>query len=533
MKKRLSVFAFIILIFLIALIGCTQNSDSGNQGSKFQPEMQIVSLSVHSYAENEQGIYSVEYPEAAVQISAQTNGEAQVIELSNCILPENLSTEEKKYLYDYINGLPEEEDVDNDEGYAYYVYFTYRIGGKETDIFKYSFNTFPEEWDTFVSEVNRICGGDYLTGVGEVQRFDVDFVRNVYGLTDDDIVEGTLEEYLAEYKWEMGHAISESWDFRDWVDEYNKMTIYEEWSSVELRSAESTEDEFQVMVYDYMNTLGEPGEWTEMERGIDAPAAVRYFRQTDGPGAVIIGRTEDLGELKVSEPYEGSRITYYRILCVENSDKYDRLPYAPFYYSDDDKFFLVCYNVEDDAIASFVQERSADYYENLIATVLEESKPEDADVSLRLEDYPFETVEYYIGDYRPADIVTVESTEVEFSAFVDDFIERMGETELEEPRLVKMPNGMFDGFICLRDLNNGNLGDEIYIAPSSALSDYEFEIFEIYDESYYRIVDREGNPEGMVYSYDFIYTEDCKYVMIYDMHYTRLDVMLNFIEYQE
>lgn len=532
MKKRLSVFAFIMLIGLITLIGCAQNSNTGNQGGAIQPEMKIVSLSVHSYAENEQGIYSVEYPETTRQISAQTNGELQIVELSDCILPENLTEAETEYLCNYITALSEEDGIDNGGGYAYYVYLTYRVGGSEVKVFKHSYDTFPEDWNAFISEVNRICGGEYLTGIGEVQRFDADYVREIYGITDNDLVEGTLEEYLAEYKWEMGNAITEGWDFRAKVDEYNKIVTYAEWCSTDLRKAESTEDEFQVIVYDYMNTLRENGEWVETERGVDAPACVRYFRQTDGPGVVIMGRTTDFDQLQVDEPYYG-RTPYYRILCVENSDKYDRLPYAPFYYSDDDKFFLVCYNVEDEVIASFVQERSADYYENLIATVLEESKPEDADVSLRLEDYPFETVEYYIGDYRPTDIVTVESTEVEFSAFVDDFIERMGETELEESRLVKMPNSMFDGFICLRDLNNGNLGDEIYIAPSSVLSDYEFEIFEIYDESFYRIVDREGNPEGMVYSYDFIYTEDCKYVMIYDMHYTRLDVMLNFIEYQE
>lgn len=39
--------------------------------------------------------------------------------------------------------------------------------------------------------------------------------------------------------------------------------------------------------------------------------------------------------------------------------------------------------------------------------------------------------------------------------------------------------------------------------------------------------------EEIVCPYEFIYTKDGRYVMIYDMHYTRLDVMLNFIEYQE
>ena len=48
MKKRLSVSAFIMLIGLITLIGCAQNSNTGNQGGAIQPEMKIVSLSVHS-----------------------------------------------------------------------------------------------------------------------------------------------------------------------------------------------------------------------------------------------------------------------------------------------------------------------------------------------------------------------------------------------------------------------------------------------------------------------------------------------------
>lgn len=532
MKKRYIIIIVVLTaVILIAALSCLvlfwgNGQNTPNSGA-IQPDMKIVSLDVHSYAENVQGIYSVEYPETVRRISAQTNGELQIEELSGYILPENLTEAETEYLYNYITALPESDwSGDDADGYVFYVYFTYKVGSKEMKVSRHGYEVFPEGWDEFISEVNRICGGDYLTGIGEIQRMDAEFVEEVYGITDDDIVGCTLEEYLTQYNWEMGHAISENWILEDWVKEHNRIVTFGEHSSVELKSAESTEEEFQVMVYDYMNTLQEAGDWTETERGVDSPAYVRYFRQTDGSGAVIIGRTADLERLNLQEPY--GRIPYYRILCVENTDKYELLPYAPFYYSNDDKFFLVCYNVEDEAIASFVQERSEDYYQNLIATVLEESMPEAPDLSLCLEDYPRETVMYYIGDYMPEKIVISESTADEYLAFLNAFQERVGETELREPRLVEMNGCQFDGFVGFYD--NDNLWNEIYIAPSVVLSEYEFELYEMYDKTYYCIADREGNPEGMVYSYDFIYSKDGKYVMIYDSHYTRLDVLINFIE---
>ncbi|MBO5342577.1 MAG: hypothetical protein J6A73_07845 [Lachnospiraceae bacterium] len=532
MKKKQGIMLFLVVGILV-LTGCLGGSNNGqnnaSQGGAIQPGMQVVSLDVHSYAENEQGIYSVEYPETVRRISAQTNGELQIEALSGCTLPENLTEEEIEYLYNYITALPESDwSGDDADGYVFYVYFTYKVGSKEMKVSRHGYNAFPEGWDEFIAEVNRICGGDYLTGTGEIQRMDATFVEEVYGITDDDIVGCTLEEYLAMYHWEMGHAISENWILKDWVKEHNRIVAFEEHSSTELRNADSTEDEFQVMVYDYMNTLQETGEWTEMERGVDAPASVRYFRQSDGSGVVIMGRTADIKGLNLQEP--GERIPYYRILCVENTDKYDLLPYAPFYYSNDDKFFLVCYNVEDEVISSFVQERSDDYYENLIATVLDESSPETMDMTMRLEDYPWETVMYYIGDYVPEEIVITQSTGKEYLAFLDAFQEKVGKTESGEPRLTEMSECQFDGFIGFWDINNDNLGDEIYIAPSIVLDDCEFELCEMYDKTYYCIADREGNPEGMVYSYNFIYSKDGKYIMIYDSHYTRLDILMSFIE---
>ena len=294
MNKKQGIMLFLVIAGILVLTGCLGGSNNGqnnaSQGGAIQPGMQVVSLDVHSYAENEQGIYSVEYPETVRRISAQTNGELQIEALSGCILPENLTEEEIEYLYNYITALPESDwSGDDADGYVFYVYFTYKVGSKEMKVSRHGYNAFPEGWDEFIAEVNRICGGDYLTGTGEIQRMDAAFVEEVYGITDDDIVGCTLEEYLAMYHWEMGHAISENWILKDWVKEHNRIITFGEHSSTELRNADSTEEEFQVMVYDYMNTLQETGDWKEMERGVDAPACVRYFRQSDGSGVVIIG----------------------------------------------------------------------------------------------------------------------------------------------------------------------------------------------------------------------------------------------------
>ena len=119
-----------------------------------------------------------------------------------------------------------------------------------------------------------------------------------------------------------------------------------------------------------------------------------------------------------------------------------------------------------------------------------------------LRDYYADMKETLIAPYRPYEIESVESTEEEYDAFMEDFLGRLdGEWEERE-----------SGQNYLRFYINTQNGDEFYIGKTSDLENMWLSP-PADEDDYYRI-ELDAHMEEMIFSSDFFYSPDKKFIMV-------------------
>lgn len=123
-----------------------------------------------------------------------------------------------------------------------------------------------------------------------------------------------------------------------------------------------------------------------------------------------------------------------------------------------------------------------------------------------------------IAPYRPTDLVSVESTEAEYEAFIADYLSNLGEGWEERQ---SDQNG-------LRLFCNDEIDDYFYIGRSADINEFNIELPGGNDE--YCIFNLDAHMEDMTLHTDYIYSVDSKFILV-DCRDT--DMMLAFLGVNE
>lgn len=333
MKKWMSMAVCISILFLLS--GCALVE------YKKEPKNQIHTLEVWSAAENDEWIYHVNYPHFYYGFNNVDMGETTHYDMEQAIPVEEVSGETFAYLRDYILGL-EDETAGEDSVFAYrIILYYYDVSGEYQRVYVDGYDDFPEGFDLFVDQVNEICGAPYLTGGGKLQEVTPEFLTQIWGVTDDDVPGGTLEELIAQEEMDM-KSLTEAFSLRMKLDAFyaqQKAPVIDPYRATEIRETGSTQDEYDAFVAAFRQRLAEIGyDLNESADKVqDQDHMVRYNNE------FYIARSADLKHMSLDEPTgEGD---CYRIELDAHMEGMTMS--VDFIYSRDGKFILIDCNDVD------------------------------------------------------------------------------------------------------------------------------------------------------------------------------------------
>ena len=318
MKKLFQNKSFIIiagsivaLLIAIAVVGYfTIQLLTGAYTSCGEGEACILDLHVRTFVENDAGIYHVRYPNTYYIVTDEGGGKCTSYNLDNTIDKFEMSKKDYNYIVNYVESLPDlMESVQSgkyepgDELYStYYIminYYTEDGELKEKTIMGY--NEFPMGWNRFIDRVNKICGDEYLPGKGKVVRFSDALLTEWFGVTEDDVREGTLQDVI-DYSLLDIYDITQNFSMQGYIEDYN-VSVHEEWlepyMAYELKEVESTEEEYNTFVNDMLERIDNPA-WIETR---SIKTGLRYFENIETGQYFYIGRTVDFEQMELVEPY--------------------------------------------------------------------------------------------------------------------------------------------------------------------------------------------------------------------------------------
>jgi len=324
MGKRLAK-GILAVCLLLMISGC---SFSKNDSEK--KELQIKRIEVCSAAQNADGIYHVKYPYCFYTFSADKCSRHDLNEHVEC---KDLPQEKAKYFVDYISSLPDSSDYENGENVAYYVYLTYEnADGAELDVYKIGYDEFPEGWETFIDNYNEILGRKFLTGEGRLQTVTPEFLTDVFGVTDEDVKEGTLQDVIDVMGLDMAE-VTDLFYMDDALDEYYAFIRKDEiepYRPKELVSVESTQEEYDAFVKKYLDAVG-------LDQSAELESDQEHFRRfydEDRDLYFYIARTAEMDQLPVFKGWD----EYYTIGLDMHME--GMTCEVDFVYSADQKFLL-------------------------------------------------------------------------------------------------------------------------------------------------------------------------------------------------
>ncbi len=334
MKKYL--VTILSLCFMMMLSGCgllLQMADNSQRN-------EIRSLEVWSPVENDEWIYHVNYPHYYYGFNKKDRGSTSIYDFSQAIPVDKVSQKDFEFLRDYVLALPDEKK-EEDSVFAYAVLLHYYDENGETEmVYVEGYDELPEGFDTFVEKVNHLCGASYLTGSGSLQEVTPEYLTQVWGVTDDDVPGGTLEEFIRQEELDMKKLTG---DFHMDSALYSfyagqKDAVIEPHRAAALRETESTEEEYESFIAEFERMLSEKG--YELEKSADVAQdqddMIRY-------GDFYIAKSSDLSKMEVKAPeYEGD---YYKIVLDAHMEGMTMC--ADYIYSCDGKFILIDCNDVD------------------------------------------------------------------------------------------------------------------------------------------------------------------------------------------
>lgn len=274
-----------------------------------EDEGYIHSLQVRTFVENDQGIYHVKYPGSYYVVTDEGGGRCISYDLENAISPAEMSVKDYNYIVNYIEKLPDSfESYKEAKEYSDELNIVYDINleyvtedGELKEVSLYGYNVFPAGWNRFIDRVNKISGDDYLPGKGEVFLFSDELLTEWFGVTDDDVREGTLQDVI-DYRLLDRYDITQNFSMQEYIEVYN-VSVHEDWLEpyypYEIVETESTEEEYDAFVNDLLERIDDPA-WVELSSD---KSGLRYFENVETGQCFYIGRTADFDKMELTEPY--------------------------------------------------------------------------------------------------------------------------------------------------------------------------------------------------------------------------------------
>ena len=333
--KKIGLLLVCLICSVVILTGCKTSTS----GSTYEnPKNQIICLDIVSAVENKSDIYHVYYPYAYYTFDRE-NMEVDSNDMLYCINNKTMTEEDFTYIRDYVLGIP--ADIGNGgDNISFKVWLRYYDeNGEEQSIRVSGRDNFPEGWNEFIEYINYVCGEDYLTGEGELVEVTPEYLTEVFGVTDDDVKEGTLADVIEHNNITVLGLTDHSFRMSTEINRYYadlKEPLIDPYRPTNLMSVDSTEAEYNAFVAKYLSKLDDG--WVE---GDSDQEYLRYF-YNDGD-YFYIGRSADIDKLDIRE-LSGTDVYYEIYLDAHMEEMSIRTDYI---YSADSKFILVdCHDTD-------------------------------------------------------------------------------------------------------------------------------------------------------------------------------------------
>lgn len=295
-------------------------------------------------------IYHVTYPYGFYAFTSDRDGRGSTerFDLTDSIRIDELVQDENSFQYfiEYIKGLPEKQEGNS---LSYYIICGYTDEeGNEEYLFRRGYDTFPEGWDNFIEEYNRICGGEYLSGSDQIQTVTPEFLTEVFGVTDEDVREGTLQDVINVQELDM-IDVTGSFQMKDALTGYYasiKEPLIQPHRPGELVSVESTQEEYDAFLASFFDKLG----GCRVEETDSDQDYFRYFYLPDTGKHFYTARTSDLDKLPTGKRDSDD---YYVLQLDAHMEGMSMS--ADFVYSADGRFILVPMDCGTDITIAFCE----------------------------------------------------------------------------------------------------------------------------------------------------------------------------------
>ena len=331
MKKR--VLGIIALLVMVLSAGCS--SPEPVTEKKEEPrEIRIRKVEVVSAVENEDHIYQVEYPYSYIAFNKEEKMNEQ-IDLLGAKDRDELTKEDTEYIMNYVQSIPENTNPDK-ENVSFRIWLVYLDENNEQQYLSaWGWDEFPEDWSEFIDYMNGLCGGEYLRSEGEVVEVTPQLLTELYGVTDDDVRGGTLQDVIEHNELDIvditNHVLYMENELRDFYADM-KEELIAPCRPYEIESVESTEEEYDAFMEDFLGRLD--GEWEERESDQNC---LRYYVNTENGDDFYIGKTTDLENMNLEPPADED--DYYRIELDAQME--EMIFSSDFFYSPDKKYIMV------------------------------------------------------------------------------------------------------------------------------------------------------------------------------------------------
>lgn len=331
MKNRIM---WVTVLLVAALLAGCGKSEPVTEKKEEPRDIRIRTIEVVSAVENEDHIYQVEYPYNYIAFNkAEMKNER--IDLLGAKDRDELTKEDTEYIMNYVKSLPEDTDADR-ENISFRIWLVYLDENNEQQYLSaWGWDDFPEDWGEFIDYMNGLCGGEYLRSEGEVVEVTSQLLTELYGVTDEDVRIGTLEDYIKAEDLDIvditEHVFYVEDELRDYYADI-KEPLLAEHRPYEIESVESTEDEYDAFMADFLGRL--EGDWQEYDSDQNN---LRYYVNTENGDDFYIGKTTDLENMSLEPPRDEDG--YYGIALDAHME--GMVYGCDFFYSPDKNFFMV------------------------------------------------------------------------------------------------------------------------------------------------------------------------------------------------
>lgn len=350
MQKVLKVI--FVMTCVVVLAGCALSGENKSNKDKSikkdGPKNLLYSLEVWSLVENDMDIYHMRWPGDYYVFSKEDGGRCKLFDLENAKERGEITPEELNYFVEYVSNLQPEPWQEGSVHSYRIALFYYDENGEDRHVSVWGYDTFPEGFEEFIGKCNEIAGGNYLSTGDEVQELSPEFLTEVFGVTDADVRDGSLQDVIDTMDLNM-YEITRVFYMKDALDAYYASTKEEEiapYRPVELYQEQSTAKEYDAFVTAYLEQLG--GGYTEADSGQNC---LRYFRNGEEDRYFYLGRTMDLEEMNVQRPGEEGK-PYSLVLDAHMEGMVFSMDFV---YSSDKKFMLLYDQNDPDIILPFIE----------------------------------------------------------------------------------------------------------------------------------------------------------------------------------